>query len=81
MALRSWNVFGELSDLICDGFGCNSASTLTAAPASIAESDTGTDSARRRMRAVTGSSAEECFCRVRCGVASMLCAALRALIF
>ncbi len=31
------------------------------------------------MRAVTGSSAEECFCRARCGVASMLCAALSAL--
>ena len=32
------------------------------------------------MRAVTGSSAEDCFCRTRCGVASMLCAALSALI-
>jgi len=29
---------------------------------------------------VTGSSAEECFCRARCGVASMLWAALSALI-
>ena len=38
-------------------------------------------SVRRRMRAVTGSSAEICFCRMRCGVASMLCAALSALIF
>ena len=37
-------------------------------------------SVRRRMRAVTGSSAEDCFCRTRCGVASMLCAALSALI-
>jgi hypothetical protein len=35
---------------------------------------------RRSMRAVTGSSAEECFCRARCGVASMLWAALSALI-
>ena len=37
-------------------------------------------SARRRMRAVTGSSAEDCFCRARCGVASMLWAAFSALI-
>ena len=36
---------------------------------------------RRRMRAVTGSSAVDCFCRTRCGVASMLFAALSALIF
>ena len=41
----------------------------------------GIASVRRRMRAVTGSSAEDCFCRTRCGVASMLCAALSALIF
>ena len=47
----------------------------------IAGSETGTASVRRRMRAVTGSSAEDCFCRTRCGVASMLCAALSALIF
>ena len=33
------------------------------------------------MRAVTGSSAVECFCLTRCGVASMLFDALRALIF
>lgn len=37
-------------------------------------------SVRRRMREVTGSSAEECFCRTRCGVASTLFAAFRALI-
>ena len=36
-------------------------------------------SIRRRMRAVTGSSAEICFCRMRCGVASMLCAGLEGL--
>ena len=35
----------------------------------IAASETGTASVRRRMRAVTGSSAEICFCRMRCGVA------------
>ena len=33
------------------------------------------------MRAVMGSSAEDCFCRTRCGVASMVLAALSALIF
>ena len=38
-------------------------------------------SVRRRMRAVTGSSAVDCFCRTRCGVASMVFAALSALIF
>jgi len=40
-----------------------------------------TASVRRRMRAVTGSSADECFCRTRCGVASMLFAALSVFIF
>ena len=33
------------------------------------------------MRAVTGSSAVDCFCRTRWGAASMLWAALSALIF
>jgi len=32
------------------------------------------------MRAVTGSSADECFCLTRCGVASMVFAALSVLI-
>ncbi len=36
----------------------------------IAASERGTASIRRRMRAVTGSSAETCFWRMRCGAAS-----------
>ena len=49
------------------------------ASAGIAEAEGGSAADLRRMRAVTGSSAEECFCRARCGVASMLWRSLERL--
>ena len=44
-------------------------------------SETRIASIRRRMRAVTGSSAEPRRFPIRCGAASMVCAALRVLIW
>ena len=61
--------------LFTEGMRCKTSLGIAASP------ELSADAVRRRMRAVTGSSAEECFCRSRCGVVSMLCAALSALIF
>jgi hypothetical protein len=46
----------------------------------MADSESGATSVRRRMRAVTGSSAVQVRLPARWGAASMVCAALRVLI-
>ena len=80
MAMRSWNVIGDLPDGVGACSGGATASAFVAILALKAASDAGNDFVRRRIRAVTGSSAVECFCRMRCGVASMVWAALSTLI-
>ena len=61
--MRSWNVIGCLPVESDDDAVVGTLSCSEVASASLAESDAGVASCLRRMRAVIGSSAVECFCR------------------
>lgn len=79
IAMRSSNITG-LMDECSSGAGSGDVSPPdTAASVCIARSDAGIAAVRRRMRAVTGYSAEVCFRCTRCGAASIVLAPLSAL--
>ena len=70
----------RLRDESCGRSGGRAAPAFATASAPIAESDARIASVLRRMRAVTGSSAEIARLVLRSGVASTLCPAFSALI-
>ncbi len=76
--IRSWNVLGGSADELCINACVRTPVASGAASDSITRSDAGFVSVLRRIRAMMGSSADNCLCRSRWGVASIVWPALIA---